>query len=390
MSAFQALWQALRPAMPAAAPTEAIRAGLGAFVGLGVAALLIASPLVPTEAGLFLIAPFGATSVLLFAVPNSPLAQPFSAIAGNGLAALVGVAVYRLVPEAALHIPLAVGLAILLTLLCRAVHPPAGAVAMVAVMSPEAIDRLGVWFVLTPVMSVTVLLVAVAALYARLTGRHYPFRQLPARDEPAPDGLGLSSDELTSILERYQQSFNLGAADLARLVGAAERQAATHRPALDDLSAGAIMSRDLTTVEPQTDAAALADLFRRHGFTSIPVVEGEGRFLGVIFQRHLIGRAAEDAQRLGRGFLPALRRLIDPSREKPPVAADLMAVAGPRAQAQTPIPVLLTMMAEGATDAVPVLHGTRLIGIVTRTDLIAALARLALAGAPSEIPADPH
>ncbi len=52
-----------------------------------------------------------------------------------------------------------------------------------------------------------------------------------------------------------------------------------------------------------------------------------------------------------------------------------MSVAGPRATTDTPIGALLPMMADGATDAVPVLEYGKLVGIVTRTDLIAALAR---------------
>ncbi len=94
-------------------------------------------------------APFGASSVPLFAVPNSPLAQPWSAIVGNIVAALVGVAVRLVVPDPALRIALAMGLAITVTILCRALHPPAGAVAMTAAMSPDAVRELG--FLLGPI-----------------------------------------------------------------------------------------------------------------------------------------------------------------------------------------------------------------------------------------------
>ena len=55
-----------------------------------------------------------------------------------------------------------------------------------------------------------------------------------------------------------------------------------------------------------------------------------------------------------------------------------MGVAGPRAVPDTPIAALLPMMAEGTVDAVPVLARGRLQGIVTRTDLIAALAKVSL------------
>lgn len=378
------LFRALGPAVAGTSMVEAIRAGVGALVGLGVTGLFLLSPAVDLTLGLYLIAPFGASSVLLFAVPNSPLAQPWSAVVGNTLAALVGVAVCLLITDPVLRIALSVGLAIAVTILCRAVHPPAGAVAMTAAMSPEAVERLGFWFALTPVAAGTVLLVVLAALYARLTGRRYPFRQFdePGRhgtEDPDPvNRIGLSEDELTDLLGRYRQSFNLGVEDLARLIGAAEMQAATHRTG--PLLATDIMSRNLVTIDPDTPLSEVADLFRRHRFTALPVTGSEERYLGVIFQMHLIARAREDALRLNHGYLAALRRLLDRDRAQPVRALDIMSVAGPRAIPTTPVAVLLPMMADGDVDAVPVLERGRIVGIVTRTDLIAALARSSLQG----------
>lgn len=373
--------KSLGPAVARVPAMEALRAGLGALIGLGLTGLFLLSPTVDLDLGLYLVAPFGASSVLLFAVPNSPLAQPWSTIVGNTVAALVGVAVCLLVSDPALRIALAVGLAITATILCRAVHPPAGAVAMTAAMSPDAIAHLGFWFALTPIAFGTIALVLLATLYARLTGRHYPFRQF---DDPSTHGtadrnpterLGLSEEELTGILERYRQSFNLGVEDLARLIGAAELQAAAHSSG--PLTAQDIMSRNLVTVTSNTPLGEIADLFRQHHFTSLPVVGVDQTFLGVIFQMHLISQARDDALRLDRGFRAAFRRLLDRDREKPMTAADIMSVAGPRATGDTPIGALLPMMAEGDTDAVPVLEYGKIVGIVTRTDLVAALSRSA-------------
>ena len=384
------LLRSFGPAVARTSSVEALRAGLGALVGLGLTGLFVLSPSVDLKLGLFLVAPFGATSVLLFAVPNSPLAQPWSAIVGNTVAALVGVAVCLFVNDPLLRIALAVGLAVSATIVLRAVHPPAGAVAMTAAMSPEAIHHLGFWFALSPVAVGTAALVFVAIVYARLTGRHYPFRQFDdpnqhgTRDAEPLERLGLSEGELTSILERYRQSFNLGVEDLARLIGAAELQAATHYTG--PLTASDIMSRNLITVKADTSLGEVADLFKRHRFTSLPVVGDGAKFLGVIFQMHLISRAREDALRLDRGFVPALRRLVDRTREKPVLAGDIMSVAVPRAIATTPMNALLPMMGEGDVDAVPVLEYGKIIGIVTRTDLIAAMARRIARGGNSTLP----
>lgn len=374
--------KSLAPAVTHVSGVEAIRAGLGALIGLGLTGLFVLSPSIDLELGLYLVAPFGASSVLLFAVPNSPLAQPWSAIVGNTVAALVAVTVCLLLEDPALRIGLAVGLAVTATMLCRAVHPPAGAVAMTAAMSPDVIAHLGYWFALAPIGVGTTALVLFATIYARLTGRHYPFRQF---DDPSNHGtddrnpserLGLSKEELIAILERFSQSFNLGVEDLARLIGAAELQAATHFSG--PLTANDIMSRDLVTVRPDTSLSDVADLFRKHRFTSLPVVGPDAQFLGVIFQIHLISEARSDTLRLHRGYGAALRRLLDRKQEKPSKAGDIMSVAGPYASAHTPIGALLPMMAEENTDAVPIVEYGEIIGIVTRTDLVAALARSAV------------
>lgn len=346
------------------------------------AGAFVLAPTIDLALGLYLVAPFGASSVLLFAVPNSPLAQPWSAIIGNVTAALVGVAVCLVVQDPVLRIALAVGLAITVTILCRALHPPAGAVAMTIAMSPDAVQELGFYFSLMPIGIGTVVLVLIAMVYGRMTGRHYPFRQF---DDPNRYGtqdlepmkrLGLTEAELSDILGRYKQSFNLGVEDLARLLGAAEMQVAAQRSG--PTVAADIMSHNLITVQPETPLTEIADLFRRYRFTALPVVGGADRFLGVIFQIHLIDRAREDSLRLKRGFGKALHRLLDRRREIPVQATDIMSVGGPRATADTPLSALLPQMADGAVDAVPVLERGQLIGIVTRTDLISALARKSL------------
>ena len=371
--------RSLGPAVTHVSPVEAFRAGLGALVGLGIAGLFILSPTVDLDLGLYLVAPFGASSVLLFAVPNSPLAQPWSAMIGNIVAALVGVAVCLLVGDPALRIALAVGLAITAMILCRAVHPPAGAVAMTAAMNPEAIDHLGFWFALSPIAVGTLILVIIAAAYARLTGRHYPFRQFddPGKHltkDPAPaERLGLSEEDLHDVLERYRQSFNIGVEDFARIVGAAERRAAAH--AVGTRAARTIMSQDLVTVAPETSLSDVARLFHRHRFVCLPVVEAKGAYRGVIFQIHLISEAFGEAWRGERTLRATFRRLARRNADEALLAGDIMETQAPRATPDTPVSSLIDMMADGTVDAVPVLEGDALCGIVTRTDLMAAMAR---------------
>lgn len=366
-------WRGYAPAMGEPKAVDVARAGLGAAFGLLLAGLALKA------AGVgWLIAPFGASAVLVYAVPNSPLAQPWSVVMGNTLSALVALGVLTALPQADWAVPLAVGLAIAVMLLARALHPPGGAVALLVALGGKA-DWL---HILGLVAAGSCLLVAIGILWNRAVGRVYPFRQ-PAQPgphgtrDPAPEArIGLDPAELEHILEDYRQSANVGVADLARLVGAAEQAAAARR--MEGFTAADIMSRDLVTVGPDAPLSQVADLFRARGFTSLPVVEGE-RLLGVIFQIDLIRRAREDAFRQHHSLIRALANLIDSHRKRPPKAGEIMETGTPRITPDTPVGALLPLLADGGAEAVPVVDGPRIVGIVTRTDLVSALAqRLAL------------
>ena len=348
--------------------TESGRAALGAMLGIGIAAFLASA----AADGLFLrhfvlMAPFGPTATLIFAAPNSPLVQPWPVFVGTLVSALVAVAVSMAVPQTVVAAPLAVALAIFVMALCRATHPPGGAVAlMVPLAGPAHADP--AWPFL-PLALGTLLLIGIGVLFARATGRRYPFRHVGDANavgtgDPDPvERTGLSEDELAGILVRYRQSLNLGVEDLARLIAAAEVEAAGNRIGAGTVAS--IMSRDLVTVAPGTPLDEIAGLFVRHGFTSLPVVDAGGAFRGVIFQLHLIARQAAAPQR---------RRPLAPAPDRA-LARDIMDATPVTAAPATPVAALLVPLAISGTDAVPILDAGRLVGIVTQTDLIAALAR---------------
>jgi hypothetical protein len=97
---------------------------IGALAGIGLVGVMCVAFF--PAATPWIVAPVGASAVLLFAVPASPLAQPWSIVGGNVLSALFGVIVTGLVPEPALAAALAVGGAILAMSLLRCLHPPGG------------------------------------------------------------------------------------------------------------------------------------------------------------------------------------------------------------------------------------------------------------------------
>lgn len=366
-------WRGFAPALGAPKPVDILRAALGAGIGLLLAGLALRALGIG-----WLIAPFGASAVLVYAVPNSPLAQPWSVVVGNTLSALVALVIVTALPQADWTVPMAVGLAIALMLLTRALHPPGGAVALLV-----ALGHTGGWVATLGTVALgSALLVGIGIGWNRATGRAYPFRQAATpgqhgTTDPTPDArIGVDPAGLQVILEEYRQSANLGVADLARLVGAVEQAAAARR--MEGFTAADIMSRDLVTVGPAAPLSQVAELFRSRGFTSLPVVEGE-RLLGLVFQIDLIRRAREDAFRQHHSLIRALARLIDDRRAKPPKAGEIMTTGTSRVTPQTPVGALLPLLSDGGSEAVPVVDGTRIVGIVTRTDLVSALAqRLAL------------
>lgn len=112
---------------------------------------------------LLIMAPFGATCVLLYAVPISPLAQPRNILFGHLISAFVGLAVLKLFGVATWSIALAVGCAIALMQLLRCVHPPAGANPLVILLTANTVDY-GWSFLIFPVLTGAVTLISIAWL----------------------------------------------------------------------------------------------------------------------------------------------------------------------------------------------------------------------------------
>jgi CBS domain-containing membrane protein len=178
------------------------------------------------------------------------------------------------------------------------------------------------------------------------------------------------------VLERFNLSANIGAEDFGRILAAAEAEAA--RRHFEDLTCGDVMSRDLVTVIPETGLGMVADLFRRHRFKTLPVVDDSGDLCGIITQNDLIQRAQLDSVRGGLGFARSLRRLASPARKAGPRARDIMTTDLRDVGPGDGIGGLIRLLADGGVQAAPVVEGARLVGIVTRSDLIAVLARQTL------------
>lgn len=148
---------------------------VSAFVGIGLIGLLSRYVFGPTDT-MLLVGSFGASSVLIYGVINSPLAQPRNLLGGHVLSALIGVTAQKLVGgEMWLASALAVALSIVVMQMTKTLHPPGGATALIATVGSAQLKALGYWYVLMPVLVGVLLLLAVALVFNNVTAtRSYP------------------------------------------------------------------------------------------------------------------------------------------------------------------------------------------------------------------------
>src|SRR5471032_1151174 len=153
------------PSGNTASRREQLRATAGALVGVMLTSLLSHYVFTTGGLGIYLVAPIGASSVLLFCLPASPLAQPWSVIGGNVVSGLVGAACVHWFGDS-LPLPLLAGLAcggaIAAMFVMRCLHPPGGAVALTTVIGGPLVHAAGFEFVMMTVLADSVLLVLMA------------------------------------------------------------------------------------------------------------------------------------------------------------------------------------------------------------------------------------
>lgn len=134
----------------------ALIAGSGAM--LCISALASMEQLMPQT--LWLMAPFGATMVILFALPDSPLAQPKNIVFGHILTSIIGLSVLHLMGVSPFSLGLAVGLGVALMMLTHTLHPPAGANPLAIMLTAQSWD-----FLYSPLASGLVLILSFGYLY---------------------------------------------------------------------------------------------------------------------------------------------------------------------------------------------------------------------------------
>jgi CBS domain-containing membrane protein len=374
-----------RPAATRVSAVEQVRSASGALLGILLTGL-VSSWWVGAGRDLpLLIAPMGASAVLLFAVPSSPLAQPWSIIGGNLVAGFVGVTAARMIGDPVLAASAAIGIAIALMFVLRCIHPPSGAVALTAVLGGAAIHRLGYGFVLAPVLLNSILLTLVALAFNNATRRTYPHAQVAAEtrhrtSDPSPMQRLVSKEDLDAVLSRYDQVLEIGRPDMDALIQATEMQA--YRRRFDGVTCADIMSRDVVSVEWGTPLQEAWVLMRRRRFRAMPVVDKARHVVGVVADIDFMNDVGLDTYTsLAARFHRLIAAPTSDTTDRPEVVGQIMSKGVRTATLDTHIVDLVPLMADSGLRHVPIVDAAaHLVGLVAQSDLIAALYRTNLVG----------
>jgi len=199
-----------------------VRSAVGAFFGIALAAML-AKPFAAAGAP-WLVAPLGASAVLVFAVPASPLAQPWSVAGGNLISAAIGLLCGHMLGEPWIAASVAVGLAIAAMTLARCLHPPGGACALLCAMGAQA-NGWGAAFLLMPLALNVAAMVAAGWVYNNATGHAWPHRPHPAPPLPAGTWAGTYDiADLDATLAEWDEVLDVDRDDLDALFREVEQR----------------------------------------------------------------------------------------------------------------------------------------------------------------------
>ncbi|MCU6433980.1 HPP family protein [Undibacterium sp. Jales W-56] len=365
---------------------ERVRACSGALVGILLTGLTTRWILGESVSWPLLVAPMGASAVLLFALPSSPLAQPWSIIGGNFISAAAGVTCAMWIPDPILAASLAIALAIAAMFTLRCVHPPSGAVALTAVLGGPAIHAQGYHFLLAPIGINSLLLLGVALLFNNLTRHRYPHSNHPVRenthqtaDAPPWDRLGFTPADLEYVVQHHNEILDISRDDLESLLLQTEMHA--YRRRLGEITCGDIMSRDVVTVEFGTGLQEGWELIHRHKVKALPVIDRCRRVIGIVtlldFMRHEDLDAYDNFAFKLRQFL---RPLMRSHSDKPEVIGQIMSRKVHTATDSMHIVELVPLLSEFGHHHIPIVdHERRLVGIISNSDLVAGLYRGRLA-----------
>jgi CBS domain-containing membrane protein len=358
-----------------------LSASFTSMILIGLLSLWLAPSLHP----LIFVASTGASIILVFVLPNSPVSQPYPLLMGQFLSATVGVSCAYLPFDISINAAIAVTVCLLLMFLFNCIHPPGGATAMMPVIvGAQAVG--GFNYIIYPVMSNMLILVVLGVVFHyKWLKQDYPSQPTATNDElhkhkdSSPlNRLGIAKSDLKEALQQFDAYLNITEKDLALVFGLAQQNAYSRK--FDSVRCIDIMSRDVKTVNAHTELEEAWALLRLHKVKLLPVVGEQNEVIGIISLVDFLKRT--DLKNYD-GFAKRLERVIkrDPnyvdtnlSGSKPSSVEQIMASPAFIVNQNELISSLVPLLSDKGLHHIPVVdENNHLTGIVTQSDLIAAL-----------------
>ncbi len=324
-----------------------------------------------------LLASMGASAVILFAMPHSPVARPWPLVGGHLISASVGILCARWIPQLWVAAALAVGLSIFAMHLARCLHPPGGASALIPVLGGESVKALGFQFLLTPLaLNVSVLLL-ISLLYQRLVldkTQPQAIRKGMKGSKPM-ERVGIQTDDLRTALAQMGEFVDVGERELNEIYQLAAAHA--FRREFGDLTAAQIMTPAPLTVEFGTELEETWGVMQKHRIKALPVIDRGRHVIGIVTQSDFFRHArAEQFQTLGGKLRDLIRPTLTTTSTKPEVVGQIMSAPAITSGHSQPLAELARLLTERGIHQLPVVdERNKLVGLITQTDLITALYR---------------
>ena len=317
---------------------------------------------------LILVASMGASAVLLFIVPHSPLSQPWQFVGGQLVSALSGVLSADFVADKVWAAGLAAGLSIFLMLVLRCLHPPGAATALTPVLAPIPVDY---DFIVYPVAINVLIFFIMAVLLNRVVLKNqYP---LMPKKETGKD------IQLKQVLNDMDTFTDVSLDDLNKLLILAEKHKFKEHHA--NISCADIMVKNIFTVEYGTEVEDAWHTMLQNKLKALPVLDKSRRVIGIITWADFFKFIDLNSQKTFQDkFLAFIRRTPDISTNKPEAVGHIMTNNVITVLDTAHIVELIPLMANQDIRQIPIVNAEqRLVGMVYQTHLIAALYNAQLA-----------
>jgi len=371
--------------LPVMSAAQQWRSSLGALLGVGLCGFLLHA--MPLHSH-WLIAPVGASVVILFVQPHSPVAQPRSVISSYFFATLVGLLCVNMIPD--LVLAAAVGVAAMVWLMIRfnCVHPPGGAVVLLIVLAGATSRSQMAEIAALVALNVFLLLLCTWLINTWLLGRPYPYRVKAeevqihdTRDAPPALRGGLNHADLNSALAALNTFVDIQEDELVQIYNLAVDHAFERHIGQ---TCADVMSRDVVSVKTDTNIEVAWNRLRHHKVKALPVLDPAGRLVGIVSVADFL-RQADDTSAAGLALhlQGMLARMPGARPRAARQVGQIMTSEVYSARLDTPVVSLIHQMTERNLPHIPVIdEAGKVLGVVTQTDMLVSLyKRIALSSA---------